>query len=255
MSIVRNYIILSFLILYLGILKLDAQPNVIDFESIPKNGTILIYAHLDDDLIWMLPFWKITEKFIGGAMPTTPRYNTIIHQQQIFLDNHGYDIDYENNWITPWDPISDREYTEYYWGKNPSYSYLAADHIESRLYSDREPMSVYEINKVKAKLEQYFASPDMKRVVTHNVWGEYGHTHHRALNRASRELAVKYRKDLWMLACNNGEFRDVNVPLGIPYTVADFNDADLYLGIRTIYETNGRWTWYTDRPLRRTQIH
>lgn len=247
MSIVRNYIILSFLILYLGILKLDAQPNVIDFESIPKNGTILIYAHLDDDLIWMLPFWKITEKFIGGAMPTTPRYNTIIHQQQIFLDNHGYDIDYENNWITPWDPISDREYTEYYWGKNPSYSYLAADHIESRLYSDREPMSVYEINKVKAKLEQYFASPDMKRVVTHNVWGEYGHTHHRALNRASRELAVKYRKDLWMLACNNGEFRDVNVPLGIPYTVADFNDADLYLGIRTIYENNGRWTWYTDR--------
>lgn len=247
MRLIVIYIAFSLTGLFSVGFKLNAQSGIIDFKSIPRDGTILVYSHLDDDLIWMLPFWRITEKFIGGAMPATPRYSTIIHQQQVFLDVNGYNIDYEPNWITPWDPVTDLEYTEYYWGKNPSFSYLVADHIESRLYSDTEPMSVNEINKVKAKLEQYFASPGMKRVVTHNVWGEYGHTHHRAVNRASRELAVKYRKDLWMLACNNGEFHDVNVPLGIPYTIADFNDADLYLGIRTIYENNGRWTWYTDR--------
>ncbi len=246
MRIVWNHIALTFLVLHLGLVKLSAQPNVIDFESIPKYGTILVYSHLDDDLIWMLPFWKITEKFIGGAMPTAPRYNTIIHQQQIYLDNHGYDIDYEENWITPWDPISDSEYTEYYWANNPSYSYLVANHIEYRSHLDRVQMPTREINKVKAKLEQYFADPDMERVVTHNNWGEYGHAHHQAINKAARELAVKYRKDLWMLGCDNGVFRDINVPSGIPYTIAYFDDISLYLGIRDIYERYGRWTWNTD---------
>ena len=166
MRIVRNYITLSFLFLHLGLQKPYAQANLIDFESIPKDGTILVYSHLDDDLIWMLPFWKITEKFIGGAMPATPRYNTIIHQQQIFLDNNNYDIDYESNWITPWSQITDSEYSGYYLRRDQSYSYLLADHIESRLWSDKEPMSDHEVNKVKAKLEQYFANPEMRRVVT-----------------------------------------------------------------------------------------
>ncbi len=227
--------------------RANSQSNLVNFSSIPKRGTILIYAHLDDDLIWMLPFWKITEKFIGGAMPTTPSYNTVIRQQQIFLDQNGYDIDYEPNWHTPWDPITDREYNGYYLADNPDYSYLVLDHLESRRYDNPTEMSRYEINKIKAKLEQYFASPDMSRVVTHNNWGEYGHQHHKALNKAVRELAVKYRKDVWMLGCDNGGFRDVNVPSSIKYTMGSFNDPYLYTGIRTIYENNGRWTWYTDR--------
>ena len=152
----------------------NSQSNYISFNSIPKRGTILIYAHLDDDLIWMLPFWRITEKFIGGAMPTTPRYNTIIHQQQMFLDQNGYDIDYESNWYTPWDPITDREYSRYYSADDPEYSYLVLDHLETRLWNNPTEMSRYEINKIKAKLEQFFASPDMSRAVTHNNWEESG---------------------------------------------------------------------------------
>ena len=58
---------------------------------------------------------------------------------------------------------------------------------------------------------------------------------------------MKYRKDVWMLGCDNGGFRDVNVPSSIKYTSASFNDPYLYTNIRTIYENNGRWTWYTDR--------
>lgn len=228
-------------------LRVDSQSNLVNFNSIPSRGTILIYSHLDDDLIWMLPFWKITEKFIGGAMPTTPSYNTVIQQQQIFLDANGYGIDYESNWYTPWDPISDREYNGYYLADNPDYSYLVLDHLESRRYDNNTEMSRYEINKIKAKLEHYFADSEMSRVVTHNNWGEYGHQHHRAVNKAVRELAVKYRKDVWMLGCDNGSFRDVNVPSSIKYTIAGFNDTYLYTGIRDIYENNGRWTWYTDR--------
>ena len=84
----------------------------------------------------MLPFWKITEKFIGGAMPATPDYRTLISEQQTFLDNNGYQIDYESNWYTPWDDISNTEYTQYYWGANASYNYLLNDHLEARLYNN-----------------------------------------------------------------------------------------------------------------------
>jgi hypothetical protein len=238
-----------FILIFLisGHISAFPQGTEVDFNTIPKSGTILVYAHLDDDAIWMLPFWSKTEKFIGGAMPATPSYRTIISQQQTFLNNNGYNIAYQSNWYTPWDDVTDTEYTEYYLGANSSYNYLLNDHVETRLSSDVTTLSRYEINKIKAKLEQYFADPSMSRVITHNNWGEYGHQHHRGINKAVRELAVKYRKDVWMLGCDNGGFVDVTVPDGITYAYGSFNTPDLYTGIRTIYSNNGRWTWYTDR--------
>ena len=246
----RGYLTKSLLILILlvsGHISAFGQGTLVDFSTIPKSGTILIYSHMDDDLIWMLPFWNKTEKFIGGAMPASPSYRTIISQQQTFLDNNGYNIDYQSNWYTPWDDVTDSEYTEYYWGANTSYYYLLNDHLETRLYNNPTELSRYEINKIKAKLEQYFADPSMSRVISHNNWGEYGHQHHRAINKAVRELAVKYRKDVWMLGCDNGGFIDVTVPDGITYAYGSFDTPDLYTGIRTIYTNNGRWTWYSDR--------
>jgi hypothetical protein len=47
---------------------------------------------MDDDLIWMLPFWEITENFIGGAMPATPTFEKLVREQQIFLNNNGHNI-------------------------------------------------------------------------------------------------------------------------------------------------------------------
>jgi hypothetical protein len=240
-SVAKSFLAIALLIS--GQISLFAQGTEVDFNTIPKSGTILIYAHMDDDLIWMLPFWIKSEKFIGGAMPATTSYRTIISQQQTFLNNNGYNIDYQYNWYTPWDDVTEIEYTEYYLRANSSYDYLLSDHLETRLGSSTVPMSTFEINKIKAKIEQYFADPSMSRVITHNNWGEYGHQHHRSINKAVRELAVKYRKDVWMLGCDNGNFVDVTVPNGITYSYGSFNQPDLYLGIRTIYENNYRWTW------------
>ena len=217
------------------------QGIYVDLNSIPKAGTALIYAHQDDDVIWMLPFWKITEEFIGGAMPPTPRSRTIIQQQQVYMDNNGYGIDYEHNWMTPWGDITDDEYNQYYWIANPAYNYLDLDHLETRLGPDLTPLSITEINKMKAKLEQYIASPSVSRIITHNIWGEYGHAHHLAVNKVVRELAVKYRKDVWMLGCDNGNYINVDIPSGITYTTGRF-DSVLFAQIRTIYKTNYYWT-------------
>lgn len=245
----RRHLITIVLIIFSLYGIISGQGTYLDFNTIPKRGTILIYAHQDDDLIWMLPFWNITEKFIGGAMPATPNFRLVVRDQQIFLNNNGYNIQYESNWITPWTDISDNEYSEYYWWNNPAYYYLSTDHLETKMANDNTPLSTAEINKIKAKLEQYIASTDLSRIITHNNWGEYGHQHHRALNKAVRELAVKYRKDVWMLGCDiyYREFIDLNVPNGITYTLGSFDDQDLFTGIRQIYQKYYRWTWYSDK--------
>ncbi len=240
----------SILTILLGILlqsSIYGQGIPVNFSSIPKSGTALVYCHQDDDVIWMLPFWTKTEKFISGAIPSTPLYRNLVHEQQIYMNSEGYNIDYESNWITPWTDITETEYFWYYWNNDPAYAYLALDHIEARLSDAVDDLSRTDINKIKAKLEQYFASPGMLRYITHNDWGEYGNKHHMGLNKAVRELAVKYRKDVWMLGAD-GDFDEWLIPEGadITYTMANY-DATLFAGIRNVYfnisTVDNYWTW------------
>jgi hypothetical protein len=194
----------------------------------------------------MLPFWNITEKFIDGAMPTTSTFRTVIDKQQTFLNNNGYSsIQYKQNWISPWPEITPEEYYYYYGYDDPAYAYIQNDHLETRLWDDSTPLSTAEINKMKAKIEQYIASPSVTRIMTHNNWGEYGHEHHKGVNLAVRELAVKYSKDVWMLGCDNGSFSNIVVPAGITYTRGTW-DPVLFDSIRNIYKPYGVWTWSSD---------
>ncbi len=234
---------LSIIFLLAGCYSSSAQGTLVNFNTIPKSGTALVLAHMDDDVIWMLPWWQKTEKFICGAMPPTPVYQTVVDQQQEYMDAHGYNIEYKDNWLTPWGMITQMQYSDYYWDDSPSAQYLAADHLIA--YWDNGDLQLVrrEIDKIKAKLEQYIANPSVSRIITHNNWGEYGHQHHKAINKAVRELAVKYRKDVWMLGCDNGDFEDIDVPNGITYTMGSFNDPTLFTSIRTIYQNNWCWTW------------
>jgi hypothetical protein len=238
---IRKKLLCSILLWVLIYVPVFGQAIYVDLNSIPKAGTALIYSHQDDDVIWMLPFWKVTEEFIGGAMPPTPRSRTLVQEQQVYMDNNGYGIDYLNNWKTPWGDISDDEYNQYYWIANPDYDYLQIDHLVTRLGPDMTPLPISELNKLKAKIEQYIASPSVSRIITHNIWGEYGHAHHMAVDKAVRELAVKYRKDVWMLGCDNGNFINVDIPSGITYTTGRF-DPVLFSEIETIYKNNYYWT-------------
>jgi hypothetical protein len=43
-------------------------------------------------------------------MPKTPSFQTIINQQQTFINNNGYNINYASNWLTPWGSITQQEY-------------------------------------------------------------------------------------------------------------------------------------------------
>jgi len=218
----------------------------VPFSSIPKEGTVLIFSHMDDDMIWMLPWWSKSEKFIGGAVPSAPVYETIVSKQQEYLDANGYNIDYESNWLNPWGKVTIEEYDSYYWGRDAAYSYMANEFLLCDWDDDNSVTVRTEVNRIKSKLEQYIANPEVSRIITHNNWGEYGHQHHRALNKAIRELAVKYRKDVWMLGCTynpTDRLVDVPLPLGITFTRGDFNDAQLYNSIKDIYNNYWHWTF------------
>jgi hypothetical protein len=227
----------------------SAQGTLVDFNSIPKSGTALVMAHMDDELIWMLPWWRKVEKFVEGAMPSDPRFLTIVDQAQDYIDSKGYGIQYKPNWVWPWGQVTNKEYSDYYWDNLSGAQYLAVDHLIAYWDNNDDQLVRTEVNRIKAKIEQYIATPAVSRIVTHNNWGEYGHQHHRAVNKAVRELAVKYRKDVWMLGCDNGDFVDVDIPAGITYAMGDYTqDTALYWAVKTIYDNNWCWTWYDDIP-------
>jgi hypothetical protein len=242
-----NIIILFCYSLFIRNITVNAQPVEININSIPRSGTVLMYTHQDDDLIWMLPFWNISEKFIGAAMPTTTRFREIVHNQQVYMDQHGYNIPYESNWYNPWGEVTNTEYQSYYWGGgNPAYSYMDNEYLLTSWQSSQTELIRTQINRIKAKIEQYVADPSTTRIITHNNWGEYGHNHHKAVNIAVRELAVKYRKDVW-ISNNDGNFYDkYSVPSGMTYTMGLF-DGTLFNAVRNIYiYPNNWWTWLTD---------
>ena len=220
------------------------QGTLVDFNTIPTTGTIMVYGHQDDDAIWMLPWWSKTQKFIGGAMPTTPVFKALIDDQQSYLNNNNYNIDYKSKWITPWGSISQLGYVNYYWLNNPDSNYLSNDHLQA-YWNNATDQIVFrnQVNKIKAKLEQYIADPGTARIITQNNWGEALHQHHVAVNKAVRELAVKYSKDTWILGVD-GALEDIPVPIDVTYTVASY-DTTLYKAIRSNYMNHGVWTYST----------
>ena len=57
---------------------------------------------------------------------------------------------------------------------------------------------IVHLASIKEHLRSYLQQ-GVKRVVTHNNWGEYGHHEHQLGNPAVRELAVEYKPDIYAL--------------------------------------------------------
>jgi hypothetical protein len=96
---------------------------------------------------------------------------------------------------------------------------------------------------IKAHLRPYLAPP-IKRVITHNNWGEYGHAQHRVVNIAVRELAVEIGFDVWapgirVEANADGQSREVHVAteLGLP-TIEGYFDPKIFRSVREAYQAH-----------------
>jgi len=179
--------------------------------------TLVVFAHQDDDVLWMLPFWPVATKFLLAAYPAAPVFQDLVQS-----------LPAELNYRARWTPI---------WGS-------VDNDIWAEVFTDfckRAP--IVNLATIKAHLRPYFAPP-IKRVITHNNWGEYGHVQHRLVNIAVRKLAVETGFDVWapgtrVLRDADGQSRQVHVAseLGLP-TIEGYFDPKIFRSVREAYQAH-----------------
>lgn len=192
----------------------DSSESQVSVDAFRDGRTLVVFAHQDDDLLWMLPFWPVAAKFVLAGYPASQVFQRLVQ-------SFPRELNYADRWTPAWGTIDDDIYAE--------------------IFTDRcKRAPIVNLQTVKAHLRPYF-TPDIRRVVTHNNWGEYGHAQHRVVNVAVRQLAVELGLDVWALGTRVGiagadqsDYVDVAKTTGLP-TIKAYFDADLFRTVRSKY--------------------
>jgi hypothetical protein len=176
--------------------------------------TLVVFAHQDDDLLWMFPFWPVAKRFLLSAYPASPVFEDLVES----LPSR---FSYRERWVPIWRTVDNDVWAD--------------------VFTDRcKRAPIVGVAAIKAHLRPFLAPP-VRRVVTHNNWGEYGHAQHRMVNIAVRELAVETGLDVWALgtrlpfnAHEASQYVDVAAALGLP-TIEGYFAPDLFREARAPY--------------------
>jgi len=187
------------------------QPSIAEFSD---GQTLIVFAHQDDDLLWMMPFWPVTSKFLLAGYPAAPVFEDLTTSFPPQLNYHAR-----------WTPI---------WG-------TVDNDIWAEIFTDRcKRAPIVNLATLKSHLRPYLTS-SIKRIITHNNWGEYGHAQHRLVNIAVRQLAVEKGIDVWALgtrmplvADEQSQYVNVAGKLGLP-TIEGYFDSNLFRDVRATY--------------------
>jgi hypothetical protein len=188
-----------------------SQQSIAEFSD---GRTVLVFAHQDDDLLWMMPFWPVTARLLLAAYPATPIFEDLIKSFPPRLN-------YRGRWRPIWNSVD--------------------NDIWAEIFTDRcKRAPIVNLATLKAHLRPFLVPP-VKRVVTHNNWGEYGHAQHRLVNIAVRQLAVETGLDVWALgirvatrAREQSQYVNVAGELGLP-TIEGYFDPELFREVRALY--------------------
>jgi hypothetical protein len=218
-----------------------SQTSVAEWSD---GRTLVVFAHQDDDLLWMLPFWPVADKLLLAAYPAAPIFEELVKSFPSQLKYHA-------RWTPIWSSVD--------------------DDIWADVFTDRcKRATIVTLATVKTHLRP-FLGPTIRRIVTHNNWGEYGHAQHRLVNIAVRQLAAEKGLDVWALgtrmpreAREQSEYVNVADQVGLP-TIEGYFDLNLFRELRASYLTRvpaastpelttkfrawspTLWTW-SDRP-------
>ena len=176
--------------------------------------TLIVFAHQDDDLLWMFPFWPMASRFLLSAYPASPVFEDLVESLPPSLA-------YRPRWTPIWNTVD--------------------NDIWADVFTDRcKRAPIVSVATIKAHLRPYLSS-SIRRVITHNNWGEYGHAQHRMVNIAVRQLAVEAGLDVWALgtrmaynAREQSDYVDVAGGLGLP-TIEGYFDPELFRQARAPY--------------------
>lgn len=139
------------------------------FPVLEKKGAVLIVAHMDDEIIWFLPWLDQVDKIIIVSLPATTGHLNILNR---------YSSQYQTSWHFTRGITSFQDYREHW---------LNLD-IRQQLITE------WDYDRM---LRDVIADPGVGEIFTHSPWGEYGHIHHRQVSEMVRTLASEYQKDVW----------------------------------------------------------
>ncbi|MBK8011180.1 MAG: hypothetical protein IPK13_07495 [Deltaproteobacteria bacterium] len=205
-------------------------------NNLNDGQTIIVVAHSDDEALWFQPFLARARAVVQVAGGPAPAQRT--------AQRLAYGAAYERNRIQH---------------VYPNYA-TNDDWIRDFGTRDRcERDQVFNAAAFRARLEPYFTDASNKRFLTHNHWGEYGHSHHRIVGEVVRQLAVQYHKDVWMLSMQRQAYsaEDPSGTLyinlgdlaGLPNVSATFDHATI-AHIRSAFQSQffqpgtDTWTWH-----------
>jgi len=148
------------------------------------GGSILIVAHNDDQTLFFDPIMRSQANktiLLAGPPDGVTRFN---HPNTLKV--HATSTIYgDKNLIPTFDLVSAQE-----WLAN-AYSKNHRDHNLADYYQTYA--------KVKAQVQQLQQQGiPVSRLVTHNMWGEYGHPNHRTVAAVVRTLGTDMNLDVWM---------------------------------------------------------
>ena len=182
------------------------------------GALIILAAHHDDELLWFEP-WMDTASEIVIVMPTIPVYTPIRNKEQKL---------YSTKITNLWGKTTNDDYSQYW--LNPQFR------VDSINY-----------HSIKQLMRKYFNNDDNTTFVTHNPWGEYGHYHHKIIYRVARDLAIEYKKTLWV---DNIYYNGTYTFPEIGYTEKYGYDMNKVYQMRSMFQktiipgTNfDTWTW------------
>lgn len=134
-----------------------------------EKGSVLVIAHLDDEIIWFLPWLSQIDKIIIASLPVTASHLNILSK---------YSSQRKASWHFTRGVTSYQDYKERW--LNP----VTRKELITGLDYDRT-------------LRDIIADPGVNEIFTHSPWGEYGHLHHRQVSETVRKLAAEHEKDVW----------------------------------------------------------
>jgi hypothetical protein len=62
------------------------QPSIAEFSD---RQTLIVFAHQDDDLLWMMPFWPVTSEFLLAGYPAAPVFEDLTTSLPPQLNYHA----------------------------------------------------------------------------------------------------------------------------------------------------------------------
>ncbi len=139
------------------------------FAQVPKKGAVMIVAHMDDEVLWFLPWLHQVDKIIITSLPYTSAHLNILSK---------YVSQYDALWQFSRGITSFQEYKEKWLDPKVRQGFITDWHYD-------------------VMLRDIIADPEVTEIWTHNPWGEYGHLHHRQVSTMVRKLATEYGKDVW----------------------------------------------------------